>query len=56
MPVYVLNGITIVVNRTINEDKKEEITNGLFNHFMNVAINKLEESENDGGKEPTSTT
>ena len=53
MPAYIINGCTIIVKRTLSEKKAEKIKNGLFNHFMNIAIDKLEESKKDGSEEPT---
>ena len=56
MPVYELNGITFIVNRTISEEQNEKLKNALFTHFMNKALSELEEKENDGDKEITRKT
>ena len=56
MPVYVINGVTLIVNRTINETAKNIIKNGLFDHFMNKALEEFENDENDGSDKPTEQT
>ena len=56
MPVYEMNGVTLIVNRTINDTAREIIKNGLFDHFMNKALDELENYENDGSEEPTKQT
>ncbi|MBQ9124911.1 MAG: hypothetical protein IJY14_04380 [Acholeplasmatales bacterium] len=45
--VYEINGGTLIVRRTINYKRIEEIKNGIFEHFMNKALEQLEENDND---------
>ena len=56
MPTYEINGVILIVNRTINDTAKVIIKNGLFDHFMNKALDELENDENDGSEEPTEQT
>lgn len=50
---YEINGITLIVNRTINLKRKEELKYEVFQHFMNKALDKLEEQSYDADGEFT---